>query len=320
MSSKTVPHGADAHSQWIAVATDPDFCHVGGKLIPFHTVAWLANCDSANHEARFVARNHHVYRNDNKIQTAQGNAGKGILSSVYLKGGFVMVAVPPSDSSVAVGGRPMAHNLSDCILNTNVSGVGDAPGKVYTMAAGIAKALEAAHEAAEHIKDALEAAEVAKKIHFGPKDVIGRYKAKRLSTLRGRVSINKNHSLKATKPSKQLGRLAEKLKGPIAILGAGADSAEQWNEDDAEQPGMSTSEHVARAAVAGSVKTVGALAGAEAGAETGAATEAFFSPVGAVVGGFIGGIWGAWLGHTAAAAATDKALKTHLFGGSGGEG
>lgn len=89
----------------------------------------------------------------------------------------------------------------------------------------------------------------------------------------------------------------------LSIFGAGYS---QWQQDSAENPHMSTGEHIARAAATGTLVggggAAGGWAGAEFGAEIGASVCAETGPGALICGGagaLIGGFAGSKLGEAA---------------------
>jgi len=115
-------------AQWEAVCIDPDYCVVGGSVVPFDTHAVIDSPASASNDVR--AQGVSVYRVGDHHRGVQGDAGAGLVSGTSQGGGHVRFLT--GHRSVRVNGLPVVTHESLCLVNCDAAGQGGAIGQLLT--------------------------------------------------------------------------------------------------------------------------------------------------------------------------------------------
>ena len=127
-------HLANQRNVWRTVCSEPDYCKVGSKTVPFDSFATIDNKVRAARNV--MAQQQPVYRMGDVHQGVQANAGKGVPSGTSLDQGFVRFM--SGQDNVKVNGVPVVRHDSTCLINCNAAGTGGARGKVVTEQIGVA--------------------------------------------------------------------------------------------------------------------------------------------------------------------------------------
>ena len=309
----SAPHGADANGKWVVAVTGPDVCVVGGKPTPFDTSAILSSWDPANPETRIRALMNPVYRVDDKMLGVLGNAGSGQASGVSLGTGHVMIRAPSPPTRVVAAKKEIVVDQTAVMVNTDASGNGGTPGKIYT---DVASATSTADAVASNTERAAKLGEQA--VSRPAPRSSGRFMSQenwRAQPVRERIATA------GTVPKPGMGSTARVLRGGAKVLGpvgtvvGAVDGAASQLATDASRTDLSTAQRTRRAATRSAAKTGGAAVGAWAGAKAGAAIGVWFGPWGAVVGGVVGGIAGGIAGGKAGDNVADAVLDQPFAGG-----
>lgn len=133
---KDAPAGAPAVTRhiasattWRAICTEPDWCKVGGKPIPFDSFATINQEDRASPNVK--ARGVPVYRLGDTHKGTQANAGAHVVSQTSQGGGYVKV-LNDDQHGVKANGIPVARDKTPCLVNCDANGVGGALGMLQT--------------------------------------------------------------------------------------------------------------------------------------------------------------------------------------------
>lgn len=310
----SAPHGADANGKWVVAVTAPDVCVVGGKPTPFDTSAILSSWDPANPETRIRALMHPVYRVDDKMLGVLGNAGSGQVSGVSLGTGYVTIQAPSPPTRVVAAQRQIVVDQTPVMVNTNASGGGGTPGKIYTDVAAATGATDAVLSNAER---AAKVGELAVS-RSAPRSPNGRFMSRAnwdAQPVRQRVSTAGIVAKPGLGSTARVLRGGAKVLGPVGTVVGAVDGAASQLATDAARTDLSTTQRAGRAATRSAAKTGGAAVGAWAGAKAGALAGVWFGPWGAVAGGVIGGIAGGIAGSMAGDNVADAVLDQPFAGG-----
>ncbi|APR78994.1 Rhs-family protein [Minicystis rosea] len=107
-------HIADAESKFVIVNVTPDFCAVGGAVVPFD-ISQVLPREKAGYAKAVFARGKKVLMIDSVINGVCGNAGSGVRSGVSLGAGDNKII--QGASSVRVEGRRVARHLDEVLMN-----------------------------------------------------------------------------------------------------------------------------------------------------------------------------------------------------------
>ncbi|NUP10801.1 MAG: DUF4150 domain-containing protein [Polyangiaceae bacterium] len=107
-------HIADAESMFRVVNISPDFCIVGGKVVPFDIYQMLPP-ERSNYAKKVYARGEKVLHVDSIVRGVIGNAGSGISSGVSLGSGHSIIK--EGAKTVYVEGKKCARHLDMCSMN-----------------------------------------------------------------------------------------------------------------------------------------------------------------------------------------------------------
>ncbi len=127
-------HVANQRNVWRVVCSEPDYCKVGSKTVPFDSFATIDNKVRAARNV--IAQQQPIYRMGDVHQGVQANAGKGIPSGTSLDQGCVRFT--SGHDNVKVNGVPVVCHDSACLINCNTAGAGGARGTVVTEQIGVA--------------------------------------------------------------------------------------------------------------------------------------------------------------------------------------
>lgn len=115
-----VKHIADAEKTFYVKAVTPDFCKVGGKVVPFMPMREL-KYQKDDFAKSVFARGEPVLMIKSIISGVKANAGRGVISGVAKKEGHVKVQ--QGSSTVFVEGRAVARHEDICEMNGQVDPV-----------------------------------------------------------------------------------------------------------------------------------------------------------------------------------------------------
>ena len=87
-----IPHLANEESLWFVLSTQPDYCDIGGNVVPFDTFAILSTWDGSNVDSRIYSRGTAVFLEGHFAAGVMGNVGAGIQSGVSLSDGYVFMS------------------------------------------------------------------------------------------------------------------------------------------------------------------------------------------------------------------------------------
>ena len=107
-------HIADAESSWKVVNITPDFCVVGGVVVPFDIYRELPP-EKSDYAKKVRARGEKVLHVDSIVGGVIGNAGSGVSSGVSQGGGDTKIL--EGATSVHVEGKLCARHLDLCDMN-----------------------------------------------------------------------------------------------------------------------------------------------------------------------------------------------------------
>jgi hypothetical protein len=107
-------HIADAEAGFKVVNINPDFCKVGGSVVPFDIYREMPP-EKKNYAKKTNARKQKILPVDAIIQGVIGNAGKGVSSSVSQGSGDVILI--EGAKSVRVEGRLVARHKDLAHMN-----------------------------------------------------------------------------------------------------------------------------------------------------------------------------------------------------------
>jgi hypothetical protein len=107
-------HIADAEADFKAVNITPDFCKVGGQVVPFEIYQNLPP-ERTNYAKTVRARKEKVLHVDSIVAGVIGNAGSGISSGVSQGGGDVVMI--EGAKSVRVEGQLTSRHRDLCLMN-----------------------------------------------------------------------------------------------------------------------------------------------------------------------------------------------------------
>jgi hypothetical protein len=107
-------HIADAEGGFRAVNVSPDFCIVGGAVVPFDIYRELPP-ERANYAKHTNARGVKVLPIESIVSGVIGNAGAGVSSGVSQGGGAVWLV--EGSKTVRVEGRLCSRHLDLCLMN-----------------------------------------------------------------------------------------------------------------------------------------------------------------------------------------------------------
>lgn len=127
-------HIANQRDVWRVVCSEPDYCKVGSKTVPFDSFATIGNKVRASRNV--IAQQQPIYRMGDVHQGVQANAGKGIPSGTSLDQGCVRFI--SGQDNVKANGVPVVCHDSACLINCNAAGAGGARGTVVTEQIGVA--------------------------------------------------------------------------------------------------------------------------------------------------------------------------------------
>lgn len=113
MSAK---HIADAENLFRVVNISPDFCIVGGKVVPFDIYQKLPP-ERLAYAKKVYARDAKVLHIDSIVRGVIGNAGSGISSGVSQGGGHSIIE--EGAKGVFVDGKRCARHLDRCSMNVS---------------------------------------------------------------------------------------------------------------------------------------------------------------------------------------------------------
>lgn len=112
-----IKHIADAESEFIVVSVTPDFCQVGVSITPYD-ITQLLSSEKRHYAETVFARGQKVLMVDSIIGAVDGNAGKGVQSTVSLKSGHSKVLT--GAGTVFTEGRQTARHLDEVLMNGKV--------------------------------------------------------------------------------------------------------------------------------------------------------------------------------------------------------
>lgn len=127
-------HVANQRNVWRVVCSEPDYCKVGSKTVPFDSFATIDNKVRAARNV--IAQQQPIYRMGDVHQGVQANAGKGTPSGTSLDQGCVRFT--SGHDNVKANGVPVVCHDSACLINCNTAGAGGARGTVVTEQIGVA--------------------------------------------------------------------------------------------------------------------------------------------------------------------------------------
>ena len=107
-------HVADAEAGFKVVNITPDFCKVGGKVVPFEIYQKLPP-EQRNYAKKTKARGEKVLHLDSIVKGVIGNMGSGIVSGVSQGSGDSIVI--EGSKTVRVEGRLAARHKDLCNMN-----------------------------------------------------------------------------------------------------------------------------------------------------------------------------------------------------------
>ena len=107
-------HIADAESGFVVVNVNPDFCKVGGCVVPFDIYREMPP-EKKNYAKKTNARGQKILPIDAVIQGVIGNAGKGVSSGVSQGSGDVILI--EGAKSVRVEGRLVSRHRDLAHMN-----------------------------------------------------------------------------------------------------------------------------------------------------------------------------------------------------------
>lgn len=110
------PHIADAETRFRVVNIAPDFCIVGGKVVPFEIYRDLPP-EKSNYASKVRARGEKVLHIDSIVKGVIGNAGSGVASGVSQGGGDTVIT--EGSQSVRVEGKLCARHFDLCQMNVS---------------------------------------------------------------------------------------------------------------------------------------------------------------------------------------------------------
>lgn len=111
MSTK---HIADAEDTFLVVCITPDFCVVGGSVIPFDITQVLSR-EQSSYSKSVYARGEKILLVDSVIRGVLGNAGQGVKSGVSLIAGSTKVQ--EGSTSVIIEGKQTARHEDLVLMN-----------------------------------------------------------------------------------------------------------------------------------------------------------------------------------------------------------
>lgn len=120
-------HIADKESQFVAVNDPPDLCRVGKRIVPFDITDRLSLARDPSPDV--FARGGNVLTVDTRVNTVQGDAGRGIRSGVSRGHSIVLDGSP----TVYVNGKHCARHNSAVGMNCNTSDVYNTTGHLQTL-------------------------------------------------------------------------------------------------------------------------------------------------------------------------------------------
>lgn len=109
-------HIADAEAAFKVVNISPDFCIVGGAVVPFDIYKNLPP-EKSNYAKKVKARGEKVLHLDSIVKGVIGNAGKGVASGVSQGSGDTVII--EGSKSVRVEGKLCARHLDLCQMNVS---------------------------------------------------------------------------------------------------------------------------------------------------------------------------------------------------------
>ncbi|WP_159094963.1 PAAR-like domain-containing protein, partial [Xanthomonas fragariae] len=124
-SSQHVAHEGD----WKAVCSEPDFCKVGNRVVPFDSYADINQHVKASPDVK--AQGTPVYRVGDTHKGVKGDAGAHVVAGTSQGGGHVQFLT--GQSNVKVNNQPVVRQDSLCKVNCDAAGVGGALGRVVTV-------------------------------------------------------------------------------------------------------------------------------------------------------------------------------------------
>lgn len=107
-------HIADAESQFLIVNVTPDFCRIGGYVIPFD-IMQLLQPEKHSYAKTVFARGEKVLMIDSVVKEVIGDAGEGVITDVSLVKGDSQIT--QGSSTVFVEGRQAARHLDEVWMN-----------------------------------------------------------------------------------------------------------------------------------------------------------------------------------------------------------
>jgi hypothetical protein len=107
-------HIADAEASFKAVNINPDFCKVGGQIVPFDIYRDLPP-ERTNYAKKVRARREKVIHVNSISAGVIGNAGAGIISGVSQGSGDVVMI--EGAKSVRVEGELVTRHKDLCLMN-----------------------------------------------------------------------------------------------------------------------------------------------------------------------------------------------------------
>lgn len=107
-------HIADAESMFRAVNITPDFCIVGGVVVPFEIYRELPP-EKSSYARKVKAKGEKVLHKDSIIKGVIGNAGRGVSSGVSQGSGDTILI--EGARSVRVEGHLCARHKDLCQMN-----------------------------------------------------------------------------------------------------------------------------------------------------------------------------------------------------------
>lgn len=107
-------HIADAEAAFKVVNITPDFCRVGGCVVPFEIYRELPP-ERANYAKTVRARKQKVLHLDSVVSGVIGNMGSGVMSGVSQGSGDV--AIIEGAKNVRVEGQLVTRHQDLCLMN-----------------------------------------------------------------------------------------------------------------------------------------------------------------------------------------------------------
>jgi hypothetical protein len=113
----SIPHIADARSQFQVVCVGPDFCLVNGQVVPFE-ISQTLEPERLRFTARTLARGARILTVGSVIKGVVGNMGQGVFSGV--SGGSGHVVLLTGSPTVKAEGQAICRHGDVCAMNVGI--------------------------------------------------------------------------------------------------------------------------------------------------------------------------------------------------------